>query len=104
MGGNHRKTSPATYLHLCKKMNFTYYGHACFAVDTGTHTLLFDPFITGNPLAKDIDPQSIKADYILVSHGHRDHLEDAVAIANRTGATIIAAAEVAAWLAKQSAR
>jgi L-ascorbate metabolism protein UlaG (beta-lactamase superfamily) len=85
-------------------MKLTYYGHACFAVDTGTHTLLFDPFITPNPLAKDIDPLSLKADYVLVSHGHQDHLSDAVAIANRTGATIIAPYEVAAWLAKQSAR
>jgi L-ascorbate metabolism protein UlaG (beta-lactamase superfamily) len=85
-------------------MNFTYYGHACFTVELARHTLLFDPFITGNPLAKDIDPQSLKADYILVSHGHQDHLADAVAIANRTGATIIAPYEVAAWLAKQSAR
>jgi L-ascorbate metabolism protein UlaG (beta-lactamase superfamily) len=85
-------------------MNFTYYGHSCFAVQTAQHTLLFDPFISGNPLAKDIDPHSLKADYILISHGHQDHLADAVAIANRTGATIIAAYEVAQWLTKQSAR
>jgi L-ascorbate metabolism protein UlaG (beta-lactamase superfamily) len=85
-------------------MNFTYYGQSCFAVETDQHTLLFDPFITGNPLAKHIDVNTIKADFILVSHGHQDHLADAVAIANRTGATIIAAYEVAAWLAKQSAR
>jgi L-ascorbate metabolism protein UlaG (beta-lactamase superfamily) len=85
-------------------MNFTYYGHACFAVQTAKHTLLFDPFISGNPLAGSIDPQSLKADYILVSHGHQDHLADAVAIANRTGATLIAGYEVAQWLAKQSAR
>jgi L-ascorbate metabolism protein UlaG (beta-lactamase superfamily) len=84
-------------------MNFTYYGHACFAVETARHTLLFDPFISGNPLAKDIDPQSLKADFILVSHGHQDHLADAVAIASLAGATIIAAYEVAAWLGKQSA-
>jgi len=85
-------------------MNFTYYGHACFSVETARHTLLFDPFISGNPLAKHIDLQSLKADYVLVSHGHQDHLLDAVAIANRTGATIIAPYEVAVWLGKQSAR
>jgi len=85
-------------------MNFTYYGHACFAVETAGRTFLFDPFITGNPLAKAVDPRSLKADYILVSHGHQDHLADAVAIANQTGATIIAGYEVASWLAKQSAR
>ena len=83
-------------------MNFTYYGHACFAVEFGKYTLLFDPFISGNPLAKDIDIQSIKADYILVSHGHEDHLADAAAIAKHTGATIIAGFEVAQWLGKQS--
>jgi L-ascorbate metabolism protein UlaG (beta-lactamase superfamily) len=85
-------------------MNFTYYGHSCFSVETARHTLLFDPFISGNPQAKGIDVQSLKADYVLVSHGHQDHLLDAVAIANRTGATIIAGYEVAVWLAKQSAR
>ncbi len=84
-------------------MNITYYGHACFAVEIGNKTLLFDPFISGNPLATAIDPQSLKADYILVSHGHGDHLADAAAIAKRTGATIIAAYEVAQWLGKQGA-
>jgi L-ascorbate metabolism protein UlaG (beta-lactamase superfamily) len=84
-------------------MNFTYYGHACFAVEIGNKTLLFDPFISGNPLAKDIDLQSLKADYILVSHGHMDHLADATAIAKRTGATVIAPYEVAQWLGKQGA-
>ena len=85
-------------------MKLTYYGHACFAVETAGRSLLFDPFIGGNPLAAKIDPQSIKADWILVSHGHQDHLADAVAIANRTDATIIAAYEVAVWLGKQGAR
>ncbi|HEY3862767.1 MAG TPA: metal-dependent hydrolase [Verrucomicrobiae bacterium] len=83
-------------------MNLTYYGHACFAVEAGGRTLLFDPFISPNPLAKEIDIQSIKADYILVSHGHQDHLADAAAIASRTGAAIIAPYEVANWLGKQS--
>jgi L-ascorbate metabolism protein UlaG (beta-lactamase superfamily) len=69
----------------------------------GKHTLLFDPFITPNPLAKAVDMQSLKADYILVSHGHQDHLTDAVAIAKRTGATIIAPYEVSQWLGKQGA-
>jgi L-ascorbate metabolism protein UlaG (beta-lactamase superfamily) len=84
-------------------MNITYYGHACFAVETAKHTFLFDPFITYNPLAKEIDLQSLKADYILISHGHEDHVADAVAIAKRTGATIIAAYEVAQWLGKHGA-
>jgi L-ascorbate metabolism protein UlaG (beta-lactamase superfamily) len=84
-------------------MNLTYYGHACFAVEIANKTLLFDPFISGNPLATAIDPQSLKADYILVSHAHGDHLADAAAIAKRTGATIIAPYEVAQWLGKQGA-
>jgi L-ascorbate metabolism protein UlaG (beta-lactamase superfamily) len=84
-------------------MNLTYYGHSCFAVEVGNHTFLFDPFITPNPLASGVDVQKIKADYILVSHGHEDHMADAVSIAKRTGATVIAPYEVAQWLGKQGA-
>jgi L-ascorbate metabolism protein UlaG (beta-lactamase superfamily) len=82
-------------------MNFTYYGHACFSVTiTGKH-LLFDPFITGNPLATAIDIESIKADYILVSHGHGDHVGDLLAIARNTNATIITNFEIANWVKAQ---
>lgn len=81
-------------------MKFTYYGHACFLVETAGKKLLFDPFITGNPLAKNIDVNKIEADYILVSHGHGDHVGDLVTIAKNTGATVIAAAEVAGWANK----
>jgi L-ascorbate metabolism protein UlaG (beta-lactamase superfamily) len=82
-------------------MNLTYYGHSCFAVEIGNWTLLFDPFISGNPLAAAINPESVKADFILISHGHGDHVADAAAIANCTGATVIAAYEVCQWLGKQ---
>lgn len=82
-------------------MKFTFYGHSCFAIETGGKKLLFDPFITGNELANHIDVNSIEADYILVSHGHGDHVGDLVSIAKRTGATIICAAEIATWAAKQ---
>ena len=82
-------------------MNVTYYGHSCFAVETAGRVLLFDPFISGNPLAGKIDIASIRADFILVSHGHGDHLADAVAIAGRTGATVISNFEVANWLGRQ---
>lgn len=82
-------------------MNITYYGHACFAVEmSGTH-LLFDPFITPNELAKDIDINGIKADYIFISHGHADHIADAVMLANQTGATVVGSWEVYEWLGKQ---
>ena len=82
-------------------MKFTYYGHACFAVETDGATLLFDPFITPNELAKEIDVDAIAADFILLTHGHVDHVADAVRIAGRTGATVIANFEVATWIGKQ---
>ena len=82
-------------------MKFTYYGHACFAVEVAGKTLLFDPFITPNPLARDVDVDKIPADFILVSHGHGDHVADVVAIAKRTGATVIAPFEVGDWFEKK---
>jgi L-ascorbate metabolism protein UlaG (beta-lactamase superfamily) len=78
-------------------MKLTYYGHACFAVVAGGKTLLFDPFITPNPRAKKIDAGTVTADFILVSHGHGDHVADLIAIAQRTGATVIAPFEVGSW-------
>lgn len=79
-------------------MTYTWWGHACFSVEAGGKKLLFDPFITPNGKASHIDIKTIQADYILVSHGHGDHIADAVAIAKNTGATIIANYEVAEWL------
>jgi L-ascorbate metabolism protein UlaG (beta-lactamase superfamily) len=84
-------------------MKVIYYGHSCFSVAVGGKTLLFDPFITGNPLAKNIDVKSVPADFILVSHGHGDHIGDAVEIARRTNALVIANYEVANWLGRQGA-
>ncbi len=80
-------------------MQVTYYGHSCFLVKAGGKKLLFDPFISPNELAANIKVDAIEADYILLSHGHADHVADAEAIAKRTGATIIAAYEVAMWFA-----
>jgi L-ascorbate metabolism protein UlaG (beta-lactamase superfamily) len=82
-------------------MKVTYYGHSCFAVDVEGSTLLFDPFISGNPLARHIDVARVSADYILISHGHDDHMEDAADIARRTGAMIIANFELVEWFARQ---
>jgi len=82
-------------------MKVTAYGHACFAVEVANRTLLFDPFITGNELARNIDVKEIAADYILISHGHADHMADAADIARRTGATIISNFEITTWLGKQ---
>src|ERR1700676_4853658 len=78
-------------------MKFTYYGHACFSVEAGGKALLFDPFITPNPLAQKIDAAKIAADFIFVSHGHGDHVADVIDIAKRTGATVIAPYEVGCW-------
>ena len=78
-------------------MKITYYGHSCFAVEAAGKTLLFDPFITPNPLAKAIDIKTIRADHILISHGHSDHCADAVEIARQTGATIVSNFEVTQW-------
>lgn len=82
-------------------MQFTYYGHSCFAVETNGRKILFDPFITYNELAKDIDIKSIKADYILISHGHVDHISDAVTLAGSTGAKVVCSWEIYEWLGKK---
>jgi len=82
-------------------MKYTYYGQSCFLLEADGKKFLFDPFITHNPLAKHIDIKSIEADYILVSHGHGDHVADLVEIANQTNALVIAIAEVADWAGKQ---
>ena len=59
-------------------MKFTYYGHSCFSVEVKSKKILFDPFITLNELAKDINIADVGADYILQSHGHADHIADCV--------------------------
>jgi L-ascorbate metabolism protein UlaG (beta-lactamase superfamily) len=82
-------------------MKVTYYGHSCFATTIAGKNLLFDPFITGNELAKGVDPKKIPADYILISHGHADHMADAGDIAKWTGATIISNYEITGWFGKQ---
>jgi L-ascorbate metabolism protein UlaG (beta-lactamase superfamily) len=81
-------------------MKVTYYGHSCFAVEVNRRTLLFDPFITPNELARSIDVNKVAADFILISHGHEDHLADTAAIAKRTGATLISNFEIVTWFGK----
>lgn len=82
-------------------MILTYFGHSCFLVETNGKKILFDPFITPNELAKEIDINTIDCDYIAISHGHFDHISDAVAIAKRTNAAVICAYEIYEWLQKQ---
>lgn len=82
-------------------MLLTYFGHSCFSVEIGGKNILFDPFVTPNELAEDVDIDVIQADYIFVSHGHADHIADCVTIASRTGAKVVASFEVCEWLKSQ---
>lgn len=82
-------------------MNITYYGHSCFSVEINGKKLLFDPFISPNKLAKDIDLKEIQADYILISHGHADHIADAEDLAKQTKAQVICNFEINVWLSKK---
>lgn len=82
-------------------MKYTHFGHSCFQIELNGATLLFDPFIRPNEQAKHIDPLSLKPDYILLSHGHYDHMADLVEIAKNSGATLIACFEIAEWAQKQ---
>lgn len=82
-------------------MKLTYFGHSCFLVESGGTRLLFDPFITPNPLAASVDVKKIQADVILISHAHADHIADAVALAQQTSAKVLANWEIADWLGRQ---
>src|SRR5690625_681095 len=78
-------------------MKISYHGHSAIKVQTEKHTILIDPFITGNKLS-DLNPGTVEADYILLTHGHNDHVGDTVDIAKRTGATVVALNELAVYL------
>ena len=80
----------------------TWFGHATLGLETGGQHLLVDPFFSGNPAAP-ISADKVSADFILVTHGHGDHIGDTAAIAKRTGATVISVYEVCNWLGKQGA-
>lgn len=82
-------------------MKAIYYGQSTVWIETDGIKLLFDPFITHNQLAKEIDVNSLKPDYILVSHGHGDHVADLVTIAKNSNAKVICIAEIAGWLGNQ---
>ncbi|MEN8928002.1 MAG: metal-dependent hydrolase [Flavobacteriales bacterium] len=82
-------------------MNVTYFGHGCFLLKLAGKSFLIDPFISPNELAKDIDVDAIETDYILLTHGHEDHVADAESIAKRTNALVLANFEVANWFEKK---
>lgn len=77
-----------------------WYGHATLGLETSGYKIVVDPFFEGNP-ATNATPSQVQADYILVSHGHGDHLGDTLDIAKRTGALVISNNEIAVWLGKK---
>jgi L-ascorbate metabolism protein UlaG (beta-lactamase superfamily) len=81
----------------------TWLGHSTFLIDTGKHTLLIDPFLDDNPAAS-MKSGDVKADFILVTHGHGDHMADAVKISQRTSALVVSNYEISLWLAKQGVK
>jgi len=78
----------------------TWYGHAALGLEVAGKHILVDPFLSDNPTAT-VRPEEVQVDYILISHGHGDHVGDALAIARRTGATVISNYEIATWFEKQ---
>lgn len=81
-------------------MKITFYGHASLGIEVGGKHIIVDPFITGNPQASAIDINTLKADYILLTHAHGDHVLDVEAIASRTNAVIVSNAEITSYYAK----
>ncbi len=81
----------------------TFLGHAAFALETGGYQILIDPFLSRNPQAS-LSAEIVPADFILVTHGHADHLGDTVSIAKRTGALVISTSEIGDWLEEQQVK
>jgi L-ascorbate metabolism protein UlaG (beta-lactamase superfamily) len=80
----------------------TWLGHGSWSINSGSHRILLDPFFSDSPTAS-VKADEVEADFILVSHGHFDHVADAAAIANRTGATVVSNFEISQWLSKKHA-
>ena len=80
-------------------IELTWFGHGTWQISLPEHTILLDPFFDDNP-SSPIKAAEVDADFILISHGHFDHIADAAAVANRTNATVVAIYEVAQWLAQ----
>jgi L-ascorbate metabolism protein UlaG (beta-lactamase superfamily) len=82
-------------------MKITFYGHACFGIECEGVSMIIDPFIRPNELARNIDIDSIKVDYVLLTHGHEDHVADAMIIAQKNDASIVSNFEIVSWFAQQ---
>jgi len=83
-------------------LKVTFYGHSCVYATDGKYKIIIDPFLNDNPQAT-VKADEVDVDYILATHGHSDHLGDAVDISKRTGATIIAPNELALWVTQKGA-
>ncbi len=79
-----------------------WYGHGTLGLELGGHHVLVDPFFTGNPAAT-LAAAQVPADFILVSHGHSDHMTDVVSIAKRTGALVVCNFELSNWFSAHGA-
>lgn len=86
---------------MANTISVRYLGHACFEFDFNGTKVLMDPFITYNPLAKHINIAELNPDYIILSHGHEDHVADVAHIQQQSGASVIAIVETAAWVRRQ---
>lgn len=82
-------------------MKITFYGHASLGIEVGDKNIIVDPYITANEMASHVNIQDLKADYILITHAHGDHILDVEAIANNTGATIVSNAEITGYYEKK---
>jgi len=84
-------------------MKITWFGHSCFRIDTGSSSILIDPFLTGNATFEEADIPLHKAakgvTHVALTHGHEDHTGDTVRICKETGAQLIAVHELATYLA-----
>lgn len=81
-------------------VKYTWYGHAAAGLETDGYKIIIDPFLSDNPTAS-VSPEALKPDFILVSHGHGDHVSDVVSIAKRTNAMVISNFEIATWCEQQ---
>jgi L-ascorbate metabolism protein UlaG (beta-lactamase superfamily) len=84
-------------------LKITYASHSTFILNDGTHTVVIDPFFTGNPTSP-IAAEDVRADFVVLTHAHGDHLGDGLAIAKRDGATIIAVNELANYAIAKGAQ
>lgn len=82
-------------------IEITFYGHSAFLITIDGKKVLFDPFITPNDKAQSIDISQISPDYVLVSHGHEDHVADVEAIAKQSGAMVVSNFEIISWFQKK---